>query len=316
MNAIVLTVAPIFGLIALGYALGRVGYLTEAAGKGLAEFVFSVAIPVLLFRMMVNAQPPPASADPFALWGAYYSAVAIIWLMVALATRFLLGRPARDGASIAMAAAYGNVVMLGIPIALDRLGAEAATPIALIVSLSSPVLWFSATLHMELALRKGDLAVLPLLRELVLSLLKNPIIAGMLAGLVWRQTGLGLHPIPDKMISMLGQAAIPGALVALGLSLTGFKVSGQLWTVTVICVLSLVVLPVVAWVMAFHVFSLPPVWAGVAVIFAACPPGANAFLFATRYKAAVNSVSAAVALGTALSILSVSLVLLMLHPGG
>ncbi|MGD9869359.1 MAG: AEC family transporter, partial [Hyphomicrobiales bacterium] len=118
--------------------------------------------------------------------------------------------------------------------------------------------------------------------------------------------------IPDKMISMLGQAAIPGALVALGVSLTGFKVSGQAPTVLVICVLSLLVLPALAWVLAFHVFTLPPLWASVAVIFAACPPGANAFLFATRYKAAVNSVSASVALGTALSMISVSLVLLVL----
>lgn len=312
MQAVVLTVAPIFGLIALGYLLGRLNYLSEAAGKGLAEFVFSVAVPALLFRMMIGAHPPPADAGPLSLWGAYYLAVAAVWITAALATRVILKRPATDGASVAMAAGYGNVVMLGIPIALDSLGPAAGTPIAILVSLSSPLLWFSATLHMELAIRRGDFAMLPLLKELVLSLLKNPIIAGLLAGLLWRQTGLGLHPIPDKMISMLGQAAIPGALVALGVSLTGFKVSGQAPTVLVICVLSLLVLPALAWVLAFHVFTLPPLWASVAVIFAACPPGANAFLFATRYKAAVNSVSASVALGTALSMISVSLVLLVL----
>ncbi|MGD9868443.1 MAG: AEC family transporter, partial [Hyphomicrobiales bacterium] len=133
MQAVVLTVAPIFGLIALGYLLGRLNYLSEAAGKGLAEFVFSVAVPALLFRMMIGAHPPPADAGPLSLWGAYYLAVAAVWITAALATRVILKRPATDGASVAMAAGYGNVVMLGIPIALDSLGPAAGTPIAILV---------------------------------------------------------------------------------------------------------------------------------------------------------------------------------------
>ncbi|HDL17271.1 MAG TPA: AEC family transporter, partial [Rhizobiales bacterium] len=80
MYDVVLIVAPVFGLIALGYGLARFGVLSEDAGKGLAEFVFSVAIPALLFRMMVTAQTPEG-ASPFALWGSYYAAAAVIWVL-------------------------------------------------------------------------------------------------------------------------------------------------------------------------------------------------------------------------------------------
>jgi malonate transporter len=313
MYDVVLIVAPVFGVIALGYLLARFSIVSEQAGSGLAEFVFTVAIPVLLFRMMVTARAPVEEASPFLLLGAFYGAVAITWALAIAATWGLLRRPARDGASIAMGSCFGNIVMLGVPLALNGFGDEAATPVAIIVSVSSPLMWFAATLHVEITSRSGDMALAPLLKGLFLALLRNPIILGLLAGIAWRATGLGLHPIPEKMISLLGQAAIPGALVALGLSLTGFRVHGQLATVAVIVMLSLVALPVLAWVLAFHVFVLPPVWAGATVLLAACPPGANAYLFATRYEAATGSVSAAVALGTALSVVSVTLILLLLR---
>lgn len=311
MYDVVLIVAPVFGLILTGYALARFSILSEEAGKGLAEFVFTAAVPALLFRMMVTAQPAE-EASPFALWGAYYLAAAIIWILAALATRTILHRPARDGAAVAMGASFGNIVMLGLPLALDRFGAEAATPVAIIVSISSPLMWFAATMHVETATRSGESSWGEKIKGLLLSLAKNPLIMGLVAGLAWRWTGLGLHPIPDKMISLLGQAAVPGALIALGLSLTAFRARGQLATVAVICVLSLAAFPAIVWVLAFHVFALPPIWAGVAVLFSACPPGANAFLFASRYEAAQGSVSAAVALGTVLSIISVTIILVLL----
>lgn len=311
MYDVILIVAPVFGLIALGYMLARFRILSDNAGVGLAEFVFTVAVPALLFRMMVTAEPA-REATPFAMWGAYYSAVVVIWIAAALATVVVLKRPARDGASIAMGASFGNIVMLGIPLALDRFGADAATPVAIIISVSTPILWFAGTLHIELVSEREEMAIGPLVRDLIISLLKNPLILGLVAGLVWRATGLGLHPIPDKMISLLGQVAIPGSLVALGLGLTAFELRGQFATVLLICFLSLVAFPALVWVLAFHVFALPPVWAGVAVLFAACPPGANAYLFASRYDAATGSISAAVALGTVLSIFSVTLILVLL----
>lgn len=310
MQAVIETVAPIFGLIALGFGIARVGYLPESTGKGLADFVFNVAIPALLFRLMLQETAAPAA--PYMLWACFLCVMAATWLAASVLTRMLLKRPATDGASIAMASTYGNIILLGIPLAIDRFGAEAATPAALIVSVYSPTLWLAATLHMEWAGKSSGLDVVSLLRELASNLLRNPVIVALIAGLAWRQTGLGLHPLIDKTVALLGQAAVPGALVALGLSLSGFAIRGQTLTVTVILTLSLIFMPAVAWVLAFDIFQLPPVWAGVVVLLAAAPPGVNCFLFASRYEAAVGSVSSAVALGTALCALTVSAIILLM----
>lgn len=310
MQAVFATVAPIFGLIALGFGIARVGYLPESTGKGLADFVFMVAIPALLFRLMLEESG--TQAPPYMLWACFLSVMALTWGAAALLTRIVLKRPATDGASISMASTYGNIILLGIPLAIDRFGSEAATPAALIVSVYSPMLWLAGTLHMEWAGKSEGLDWASLLRELVGNLVRNPIIVALVAGLAWRQTGLGLHPLLDKTVALLGQSAVPGALVALGLSLSGFAILGQTRTVAVILTLSLIFMPAVAWVMAFEVFDLPPVWAGVVVLLAAAPPGVNCFLFATRYEAAVGSVSSAVAVGTALCALTVSLIVLLL----
>lgn len=311
MQTAIVTVAPIFGLIALGFAVARVGYVPEEAGKGLADFVFLVAIPALMFRLVLEGAT--TQATPYALWTAYAIAMVLTWGAAALLTHFVLKRSATDGASISMAATYGNIVLLGIPLAIDRFGNEAATPAALIVSIYSPLLWLAATLHMEWAGQRGDLAWRSVVKGLVSNLLRNPIIVAVVAGLLWRQTGLGLNPLIEKMVTLLGQAAVPGALVALGLSLSGFKISGQTPTVAVILLLSLVVMPAVTWVLAFEIFNLPPVWAAVIVLLAASPPGVNCFLFANRYDAAVRSVSASVALGTALCAVTVSIIMWLLE---
>ena len=50
-------------------------------------------------------------------------------------------------------------------------------------------------------------------------------------------------------------------------------------------VLKLLVMPLIAWVLAFKVFALPPVAAGVVVLFAAMPTGANAYIFCDALSA-------------------------------
>src|SRR5690349_8765933 len=71
-----LIVAPVFALIAIGYAAALSGLLSEAAHKGISEFAFTIAMPALLFRTIAVAEVP--AVDPLHLWGAYFGTVAII----------------------------------------------------------------------------------------------------------------------------------------------------------------------------------------------------------------------------------------------
>ena len=81
-----------------------------------------------------------------------------------------------------------------------------------------------------------------------------------------------------------------------------------------ILALKLVAMPLVAWLMATHVFSLPPLAAGVITIFAAMPTGANAYLFAARNGLAQHSASGSVALGTLIAAMTAAFVVYALGP--
>jgi hypothetical protein len=54
----VLIVVPVFALIAAGYAAVALRFISPTAHKGISEFAFSIAIPALLFRIVVVAEFP------------------------------------------------------------------------------------------------------------------------------------------------------------------------------------------------------------------------------------------------------------------
>lgn len=304
MSSVLATVLPVFGLILIGFFAARSGLVAEASGKGLADFIFMIAMPALLFRTMVTA--PPVEGAPLAILAGYYLAAIATWLLASLLGASVLGRPACDLGALSIAAVFGNTVMLGIPLGLSHFGEAAAAPLALVVSIHAPILWLAATLQTEWALSQKGVPIGPRLSALGLDFARNPIVVGVVAGILWRATGLGLAPVPDRIIAMLGAAGIPGALFALGMSLARFEVRGQVGGVALVTGIKLLAFPLMAYVLAFWVLALPPVAGGVVVLLAACPTGANAFLFASRYERAVGVVSGSVALGTALAAVTIS----------
>jgi len=293
-------VLPIFALIVLGFGFGKSGRFGPGTAKGLTEFTFTLAVPALLFRTVSTAEIPGLSA--LTVWLAFFGALAIGWMVTAIVVKYVLGRPAPDGASISVSAVYGNVVMLGIPLSYNVYGPAAAATIAILLSIHTPLLWLAGSAHMALVSTEGDgRTIRQTIGDIFSELARNPIVIAVVLGFSWQITGLGLHPLVDRTLGLLGQASIPCSLVALGLSLVAFEIKGQAATLVTIMFTKMIFVPAVAAVLALQVFGLDPVAAGVVILFAATPSGANAFLFANRYQRAVNSASGSVALGTAVA---------------
>ena len=106
---------------------------------------------------------------------------------------------------------------------------------------------------------------------------------------------------------MLSQAASPAALFAMGMSVNRYGVLGGARSALVIGGAKLILLPLAVYALSTWVFGLPPLWTGVATIFAAMPTGINAYLFATRYQTGVAATSSAIGLSTAGSALTCTL---------
>ncbi len=313
MHEILMIVAPVAGLVLLGYAAARSNYLPEAAIAGLPAFAFKVTMPALIFRAFLSVDELPAA--PEAMIAVYFGAVAIVWIAITILTIVLLRRPAADAPPISMATSFSNSVMLGLPLSLSAFGPESTIPAAIIIAIDTPIMWLVAVTQIEVALAGERRFSFAALKPVIVRLFTNPIILATLAGVSGRLAGLQLHGIPERFIDLLAGAAVPTALFAMGMTLSTFRLQGQTPTLIVMTVFKLLLMPAIVIGLAMFVWPLPPVWFATAVLFAALPVGANPFLFAAQYERAQGTLSASIAVTTVLSLFTVSAVLYLLKNG-
>ena len=126
-------VLSIFGLIGIGYAAVRFGIVRPAVADHLAEFVFVIAVPVLLFRTLATADF--SGTSPWRLWGVYFVVMAATWILADRLSRRLFGFNARRGLVAGISATYSNLVLIGIPLVDRALGEEGMIVVLLLVSI-------------------------------------------------------------------------------------------------------------------------------------------------------------------------------------
>jgi len=294
-------VAPVFGLIGLGFFAAQVRLLTERVGDGLAEYVFTLAIPFLLFRTIVDAELP--SEPPWGYWLSYFAGVAAAWSLASFYARRILARSPTESVIFGFSAGQANTVMVGVPLILKAVGQGAGVPLVLLLAIHLPVTMTVATLLFEGAGPGGRRAALLRVLRAVVS---HPILLGIAAGLAIRSFGVTPAGPAKVAVDLMAGSASPCSLVAMGLALHRYGIRREWRAALVIAALKLVVHPLIVYVAARYVFGLPPVWANVGLLFAACPSGINAYLFAQRVKTGEGVASAAISLSTALAAVSVS----------
>ncbi len=312
MQAVLDIVLPVFGLVLLGYLIARTPLLTPEGIKGITNFVFFVAIPVMLFRS-VSSLKIPASVDPL-LPIAYFSAAFVVYGAAMALARFGFRLGGDQSALFAMGSTYSNMVLLGLPLVYLALGDEGLIAILLIIAVHSLALITLTTIMIELSRGKGDTW-----RRTVLTaagaLVRNPVILGLAAGLIWGATGLELPKSLERLADMLKAAAPPAALFAVGASLAAFRLLGDPAQSAAIIIVKLLVLPAAAWVSARYVFGLSPLNVAVATLAGAMPTGVNVFLLASAYDTYRERSATAVVVSTALAVITVGLLIAVFAPG-
>jgi len=303
MQQIIEIVVPVFAMIALGYGVARSGYLSAPAGDGIADFVFKVAVPLLLFRSL--SQPDPAvssgilSTLPFLL--SYFSGVAVAWIVAMVLVAKVFGRGLRASVIGGVAASFSNLVLLGIPLIERAFGAAGLQILFTLIAVHLITMMSTSTLLMEYAARhdgttQSDFSPLKILRRVVTNLAVNPIVIGIVCGLVFRWTGLPMPDLAATTIEAVAQTTAPLALFALGMGLIKYAIAGNVVPAGLITGLSLVVQPFVVFALGTWVLELPLLTLQVAVLAAACPTGVNAYLFATYFGTAQGLATNAIVL--------------------
>jgi malonate transporter len=308
MDQIVGIVIPVFGLIGIGYAAVWIGLLNHETGEAVGDFVFTIAIPVLIFRVIATADF--SGGSPWFLWLAYYIGFIIAWAIGTFAVRRLFQRDHRAGLVAGISSAYGNALLVGIPLIIAAYGQEGTAAISLLIAVHLPVLMTVSALLIERALvRDGespDADGRTLATNLVRNLLKNPLIIGLFAGIVWRFTGLPIVGPAGKLIDSLADVAATLALFTVGMNLRRYGISGNVRPSFVVAGIKLVLMPAIVFALVAWVIPLPPAWAKAIVIAAACPTGVNAYLVANRFRTGQALASNSITLTTGLAVFTVA----------
>ncbi|ROQ69287.1 hypothetical protein EDD93_3785 [Streptomyces sp. 840.1] len=326
MHALLSAFAPIWLLTAAGYAVGRSRLLGVHAEAVLGRFVFHVAMPAALFGMVSGSRPADFAHLSVVAFGAATALVSGLGYVVA---RRLFGRGRADGAVSSMASGYVNSANLGIPVAVRVLGDASfvAQVILFQVLLVSPVILTLLDSGTRAAGGPGGGRPGGGLRRMLTMPVRNPVIMASLLGVAVSAAGLRLPAALTHSCDLLGAAAVPTALVTLGLSLHGGPRGGSEGVpeaggrgsgraeVGVAVALKTLAQPLVAFLVAGPLLGLSDHQVLAVVLCSALPTAQNAFIYAREYGLDTALARNAVVASTVVSMLTLSFAAWALGPG-
>ncbi|WP_181701307.1 AEC family transporter [Chthonobacter albigriseus] len=308
MSQIVDNVIPIFALIAIGWAAVALRLLKAEVGDALGDFVFKLAVPVLLFRTIAEADLDGSS--PWTLWAAYFSGVAVTWTVGHLLATRVFKRDARLGVVAGVSSAFANNVFIGLPLVGRMLSDQGVAALSILLSVHLPVMMIAGTLMMERAERavegKAGQGIGAILRQVARNLVRNPLVIGLVAGSLFRLTGLPIGGIPEVVMDQIAGLAGPAALLSMGMAVRKYGVRGHLGPAVTMSALKLFLLPASVYVAA-HLLELSPVWTAAMVLTSSVPTGVNAYLIANHFGVGHGLASSTITLTTALGVFTVSI---------
>ena len=209
MLASLAIVLPVFGLIGVGYGARQINLVTDRTGEGLSEFVFALAVPCLIFRTLVRAEIP--AVQPWGYWISYFAGVAVVWAVAMIIGQRFFKLAGTSSVVAGFSAGQANTVLVGIPMILKAYGDEGAVPLFLLIAVHLPVTMTLATILAE----GRQASPLVILRRL----LTHPIVVAILAGSAFRPIASSVPAPAWQVMDLLASAAVPCALISMGIAL-------------------------------------------------------------------------------------------------
>ncbi len=312
MHAIVTVILPVFGIMLAGFIAGRVRLLGEASSDALNRFVYYVALPALFFVSLARVPVGEVFDAPFlaAFGGGLLGTFGIAMLVGAFAFPNRLAALALHG----LCAVFSNTGYLGIPLLLITFGEAGTLPGIISTVIMGTVVMGTGIILIEADFSQGR-GPAKIVGSVLLGVARSPLILAAAAGLLVSALGL---PLPAPLATfgdLLGAAASPCALFAIGLFLAGQKITTGLREIGWLAAVKLVLQPAITWWLAFRVLPMDETWAAAAVVQAALPTGTLVFVLAQRHGIFVQRASATIMVSTVASVVSLSLLFAALGLG-
>lgn len=289
--------AVIAEVILVGFLLGRSGVLGPTGQQVIAKLVFYAGTPTLLY--VTVSQTDLGLIFNSALLATGGSSLIAGFVLFAL-TRWIRKRSTGEAMFSAWAVSYVNIGNLGIPIAAYVLHD---------VGYVAPVLLFQLIILAPIGMAVLDAAGKKKhdthWYSTILQVLKNPILLGAAAGVAASATGFELPRFVFEPIDMIGATAVPGALLAFGISLKdgwALPVRGTRSQLSYITVGKLVLQPLVAWVIGGPLLGYSGIDLFAIIVTSSLPTAQNVYIYSMQYRQSEALMRDAVFITTVLAV--------------
>jgi len=274
LSAFSTALVPILALILIGYGLKRTKFLPEASWQGIEKLTYYVLFPCLLIRTLGNQN----------LTGAPWVSILLVVTGTILTSATILIllhhiRASKDNATftsifqggvrfntyIALAVAQGLFGSKGL-----SLGSVAAGFMIVLINLLCVavfVIWGKGMFR----------GLMPFIREVI----GNPLIIGCATGWMLSLSGVGLPGITEDIFEIVGRAALPFGLIAVGAALKPELIRGHFTPITLSCGVQFFVKPMIAVLLIWYT-GLTGVSASVLIVVFMTPTAPSAYILARQ----------------------------------
>jgi predicted permease len=310
---VLLTVAfPIFALIGIGWIGGRLRLLGEHGTTALNGFVGWFALPAMLFNALARVSVADVLNGPFV--AVFGGSMLLTFLLGMAAARLIADARLGHMSLFGLSAAFGNVGYMGIPLCVTAFGPQGALPGTLAAILGAAGMLTFGLVLVEIDVQRGQGALAARAR-VVRAVVRSPIVQAVTLGCIVS----ALHiPLPEplmRFLELLGSAAGPCALFAIGLFLSDKGMGTARLEVAVASIGKVLLQPLIAVALLPWFLDLDSMWGKAAVLCAALPTAANAFVVAKEYETFVEGASGTILVSTVASVATVSALLVLLQVG-
>lgn len=309
MFSVLLTILPVFLILGTGYLIGRVGYLPQTVSDGLNAYALRLAVPVLLFMAMYRLDFAQAFDTEMLVsfyTGAFFCFAAAIYL-----ARLIWKRRPGESVASGFCAVFSNTVLIGLPISQLAFGEMVLNPVFGIIAFHASLLYTVGMTTMEFARQDGR-GIGETLKAAFSSVIANPLMVGILAGIAANFTGLSIPGPAEQALDMIRATAIPVSLIGIGIALNRYSISSDIYETLSVSFLALIVHPAITLFLGMYVLQIEGIFLKAAVILAAMPPGMNIYIFASLYKRCENLAASVLVIANAMAVITIPVWILII----
>ena len=308
MTSLLTTVFGVFGYILVGFIIKKINIIPDQFSKIYNYVSFNALLPLALITNFWTIKFPELIVHQLIL--AFFGAGIIIFLIGFFFSKKFLNFKTDDSALFGLGACFGNSVAFGIPLMYSILGPIEAMPYMILVLFHGFIHFTYTTLIIE-GYRNRSYSIFKMLVKTITGLAKNIVLFAMFIGIVLNYSQITFPASLEIILTSITNIALPAVLISLGFTLGKFKIIKEASHSLVLTTLKNFVHPLIAFVIAKYIFSMPQLLIFIVTMAAALPSGSQTYYFSYRYNSLQKIISANIVLSTFVSFFTLSFLIII-----